>query len=75
MNSLKDVCNLDLASISKAKRGTTKAEQLAAEGLKYVNFCLPIQLIDTWAQGVAAMGEKPNDRIKALIIKDMKGGL
>ena len=59
----------------QTKRGPTKAEQLADEGLKYVNFCLPIQLFDTWAQGVIAMGERPNDRIKTLIIKDMKGGL
>ncbi len=58
----------------RAKRGPTKAEQLASEGLKFVTFCLPIQLIDVWAQGVEMSGEKPNDRIKALIIKDMKGG-
>lgn len=58
----------------RATRGPTKDELLAAEGLKYVTFCLPIQLFDLWVKGVMATGERPNDRIKTLIVKDMKEG-
>lgn len=57
----------------RARRGPTKSEILEAQGLKFVTFCLPIQLFDLWVKGVGTMRETPNDRIKALIIKDMKG--
>jgi len=57
----------------KAKRGATKQELLAAQGMKYVTFCLPIQLFDLWAEAVVEAGKTPNDRIKELIIKNMKG--
>jgi hypothetical protein len=57
----------------KAARGPTKAERLAAAGLKYATFCLPIQLFDLWVSGVESRGETPNNRIKSLIIQDMKG--
>ena len=57
----------------REKRGPTKPKQLASMGLKFVTFCLPIQLIDLWAKGVEASGEKPNERILTLIVKDMKG--
>jgi len=59
----------------KAKRGATKSDALAEQGLKYVTFCLPIQLFDIWAGAVVETGKTPNDKIKELIIWDMKGGI
>lgn len=64
----------DRTAKRKEEKKPSKAEILLAQGLKYYNFVLPIQLLDVWCQALEDKGIKPNDRLLQLVIRDMKGG-
>jgi len=53
-------------------KGPTKAELLALEGRKYVNFVWPLGLMEEVAKLAAGRGQKPNDYVLGLLLKHLK---
>ena len=58
--------------VKKQRKPSSKEQELIAQGLKHYSFVQNIEMFQKWADFWISKGVKPNDRLKSMILADLR---